>query len=257
MSTTIIDYKKEYINWLNSIVDQEKINDTTFRFSLPFLDRHNDLIEIYLIEKENGYELTDDGSTLRDLKVSGFDLNSSENRKKIFQRIINSHGVSIDSNEALHVDCDRAELPIKKHLLAQCIQKVDDLFVLSRSSIRSIFIEDVQAYLDDKEIRYISDVSFTGKSKLNTNYDFVIPKSKDAPERMIKVVNNLTMDYAKSIMFGWNDIYGTRSFDSHLYTFIQDSEKSVSKEALNAFSEYEIIPVLWSNRDNYIEALAA
>jgi len=146
---------------------------------------------------------------------------------------------------------------MKKHMLAQCIQKIEDLFCLAQPNIKSLFLEDVQAYLDINDIRYIPDVSFIGKSKLPTSYDFAIPKSKKAPQRIIKVVNTLTIDYTRSILFTWGDISEVRKDSSMLYTFIQDDEKKVSSDALTALKEYDIEPVLWSNRSDYKEILSA
>lgn len=114
---------------------------------------------------------------------------------------------------------------MKKHMLAQCIQKIGDLFYLAQPNIKSLFLEDIQSYLDINDIRYIPDASFIGKSKLPTSYDFAIPKSKKAPQRIIKVVNTLTIDYTRSILFTWGDISEARKDSSTLYTFIQDEEK--------------------------------
>ena len=35
-------------------------------------------------------------------------------------------------------------LPLKKHMLAQCMLKVSDMFYLSRSNIQAVFLDDVQ-----------------------------------------------------------------------------------------------------------------
>lgn len=128
---------------------------------------------------------------------------------------------------------------MKKHTLAQCIQKIEDLFYLAQPNTKSLFLEDVQTYLDLNDIRYISDVSFIGKSKLPTSYDFAIPKSKNAPQPIIKVVNNLTKEYTRSILFTWGEISEAR------------------KDAITALREYGIEPILWSNRLDYKDMLGA
>lgn len=129
------------------------------------------------------------------------------------------------------------------------------MFYLSRKNIKSLFLEDVQTFLDDNDIRYIENVSFSGKSKLMSNYDFGIGKSKNAPERIIKVINNLDLNQAKNTIFSWTDTVEERKNKSVLYTFIRDTDKKISKDAINALEEYSITPVLWSKRENYTEAL--
>jgi len=135
--------------------------------------------------------------------------------------------------------------------------KISDLFILSRSNVQSLFIEDVQNYLDKNNIRYIENISFVGSSTFATNYDFAITKSKNAPERIIKVVNNLEYKEAQAILFAWNDVKGQRNENSRLYTFIHDTDKKISEKAVNLLVHCNTFPVLWSKKDNYINELAA
>ena len=123
--------------------------------------------------------------------------------------------------------------------------------------IESLFYEDVQKFLDDNGIRYIPNVSFLGKSKLPTNYDFAIAGSNKVPERLIKVVNRMNTDQARNIIFSWNDTKDGRREDTKLYAFIQDSEEKVSKDALEALKQYDIHPTLWSERNAVLGELVA
>lgn len=45
------DFKKLYLDWLKDNIEQSKINDNIYRITLPFLNRDNDLIELYVIKK--------------------------------------------------------------------------------------------------------------------------------------------------------------------------------------------------------------
>lgn len=251
------DFKKNYINWIRENVYQEKISSGIYRFTLPFLDRHNDQIEVYIEKDGKDFRITDDRYTVSDLEMSGLNIFSSAKRQKIYNQILNAHGVSETEDHKLYVTGKMSEIAMKKHLMAQCIQKIGDLFYLAHPNIKSLFLEDVQLYLDQNDIRYVSDVSFIGRSKLPTNYDFAIPKSKNAPQRIIKVVNNLTIEYTRSIIFTWSDISEARTDESQLYTFIQDFEKRIASDALTAFEEYDIKPILWSNRDKATKLLIA
>ena len=57
-----------------------------------------------------------------------------------------------------------------------------------------IFLEDVAPWLDMHEIRYISGVKFTGKSGYDHLFDFVIPKSRKQPERIVRAINHPSRD---------------------------------------------------------------
>jgi len=257
MDTTKFDFKKDYMDWLAGRIDQTQIDDNVYRFTMPFLDRHNDQIEVYIIYDGETFTITDDGTTIRDLQLSGLNLKSNSNRKRAFDLILNSHGVSKDKYDALYVTGTKRELSVKKHLLAQCMQKVGDLFYTQQTKSESFFLTDVRDFLDTKDIRYTPRVMFTGKSRLQAEYDFAIPRSKDAPERIIQVVNRLDINYTKAIIFNWTDIVDTRDKGAELYTFISDTEKATSKDLLTALSEYDIQSVPWSKREDFAEILSA
>ncbi|MCH7567122.1 MAG: DUF1828 domain-containing protein, partial [Nitrospirae bacterium] len=48
--------------------------DGSCQISTPFLDRHNDAIEIFVEKKDGSLRLTDDGYTIRDLRASGMEF---------------------------------------------------------------------------------------------------------------------------------------------------------------------------------------
>ncbi|TQI65404.1 DUF1829 domain-containing protein [Clostridium sp. KNHs216] len=66
-----------------------------------------------------------------------------------------------------------------------------------------------------------------------------------------------TKEKTESILFSWNDIQETRSHESQLYVFVNDEEKNIKSDMTNAFIQYGINPVLWSNRENVLEKLIA
>ena len=117
--------------------------------------------------------------------------------------------------------------------------------------------DDVQSFLDKNDVRYIENICITGKSKLATHYDFAIGRSKNSAERLIKVVNNMDLNAARNIIFAWNDTKEGRQHDTKLYTFIQNTDKKVSQDAVGALKEYGIHPALWTEKENYIAELIA
>lgn len=250
------DFKDIYIRWLTENIDQYQISLNIFRLTPPFMNRNNDNIDIYIIkEGENHYRVTDDGWTISDLRMSGFSIDTGTRRKSILASVLNSFGVSIEGDE-LYIESDYENLALKKHMLSQCMLKVDDLFYLSKTNVQSIFTEDVQTFFDSKEIRYVENVSFTGRSKLPAQYDFDIPRSRKYPERLIKAVNRLTTDNARSIIFTWTDTREERRPGSLLYTFIRDDGR-YSEDARTALQEYGIKVAIWSDREKFVEELAS
>ncbi|MDU6361317.1 MULTISPECIES: DUF1829 domain-containing protein [Zhenhengia] len=256
MNPEIESFSQDYLNWLKSNIVEAKISNTISRITFPFLDRNNDHTEVYIISKGDGnYTVTDDSNTISELELSGFSF--SDKRTEIFNTILNAHGVCKDENDALYVECTRETLPLKKHMLLQCMIKVSDLFMLSRQSIKSVFLEDVSLFLEDHDIRCSSNLGITGKSSLINNFDFIISKSKKAPERLINVCNNLDIMQAKSFVFTWNDTKEVRKPDTKFYIFVNTTDKKASQTALTALKHYNIEPILWHEREDYIDVLSA
>lgn len=249
------NFKDNYIEWLYKNIDEFKISNNIYRITFPFLDRNNECTEIYIKILDNKYILTDDGETIGELELSNFNIFSSQKRTEIFNHILLAHGVQRSNDNELFIECSKEELPQKKHMLSQCMIKVSDLFYTAKNTVQSLFIEDVQSYLDEKEIRYMPNVSFPGISGLITNYDFAIPKSKKAPERIIKVVNNIDQTQANSIMFLWSDTRQMRASDSSLYVFLQDTNKKISPTIITSMKNYNVTPVIWSLRTQYTKYL--
>lgn len=251
------NFKDGYFKWLYDNTLQYNISENISRLTLPFLDRNNDCTEIFIKYENENYVVTDDGETLGELELLNFNLFSSKKRTAVFNRLLLAHGVNKSETGELFVSCSKEDLYQKVHMLTQCMIKISDLFYTAKTSLPSLFIEDVQAYLDEKEIRYSQNVSFPGISGLTTNYDFLIPKSKNAPERIMKVVNNIDQQQTNSILFLWNDTNQARKgYSSVLYVFLEDSNKKIPSTVTTSMNNYHVVPVKWSKREDFTADLS-
>ena len=251
-----MDYVNEYFQWLKDNTFVRHLEKGYTKIQLPFLNHNNDYTEIYIKElEEDRYLLTDDGQTISELSLLGLKLVGT--RKVILQELLISFGVSIDNDRALSVIATSKELPLRKHMLIQCISKVSDMFLLKKDTVKSLFLEDVTGYLDANNVRYLQNASFLGRSNLHSQFDYSIPKSKESPQRFIKAMNVLSQSNSKLLMFSWEDTRISRDSDSKLYAFINDIDSEIDEAHLIGLSNYEIIPVKWSQRENYTKILAS
>ncbi|MFZ3591339.1 DUF6978 family protein [Bacillus sp. DJP31] len=254
--------KELYIDWLNSKISYKDIESGTIEITTPFLDRHNDRLQIYAVPIENGeIKLTDDGFILSDLQLSGFELGSSKKRKQLFNTIINGYGVSFNPElNELQIITDLKNFPRKKHMLMQAMMTVNDMFMTSKSTVSSLFVEDVGNFLEANDIRYNENILLAGKSGYNHNFNYLIPHYKKAPERVIHTMNIPSKGNLSNVIFSWSDTRDLRnklSYKSDLHIFINDQERSVDDNILNAFKIESINPILWSNRQAMIDILSA
>lgn len=235
---TMQGLKTQYLNFLNSFASQVNINNTTTRITTPFLDSDNDLIEIYIEKKDaDNYYLTDDGITIADLAMKGVTFDKGSKRLERLNKIVSDYGVSVTSKE-IFTTSNMKDLPLKLYFLSQTIQKVSDLYVLNRPSIIKIFYDDVKSFLDKNDVRYTEDVILMGKSNIATRFDFVIPKSKKAPDRLIQTCSSIELGATRSYLFGWIDTVDRRRDKSELYIIYDDTVKKPSVDVESAISSY-------------------
>jgi len=246
----------DYRAWLKDKTSLREVNDEWVEITTPYLDRHNDALQIYARAENGSYLLTDDSYTIHDLEASGCSL-TTEKRQELLKMTLNGFGIRMN-NEALEVHASPETFPARKHNLIQAILAVNDLFYLAQPVVESLFFEDVIAWLDVSDIRYTPKVKFTGTSGFDHLFDFVIPKSAGKqPERIIQAINRPTRDTAEAFIYKWSDTREGRPPDSTAYAVLNDVEQSISGGVLDAFHNYQIRPVPWSHRAQVLSELAA
>ncbi|PCJ61610.1 MAG: hypothetical protein COA65_01265 [Rhodospirillaceae bacterium] len=243
-----------YWRWLRDKTAIRHINNWA-EITTPYLDRHNDYIQIYARKHEGGYLLTDGGETLLDLSHSGFSLESPK-RQAILKSVLNGFGIE-ESDHQLCVHTSADNFALRKHNLIQGILSVHDMFYLASPTVEALFFEDVAAWLDLSEIRFTPSVKFTGKTGFDHMFDFVIPKSRIEPERIIRAINNPNRNTAQNLIMACLDTREVRPENSVSYAFLNDNERAISSTVTDALKNYQIMPVLWSRREEIREKLAA
>ena len=243
-----------YWVWLKDRTSLREIGDW-IEITTPYLDRHNDCLQIYARRANGGFVLTDDGYVLDDLEQSGCKMDSPK-RQALFKTTLNGFGVQLEGN-ALEVRASADNFSLRKHNLVQAMLAVNDLFYLASPTIASLFHEDVVAWLDLSDIRYTPNVKFTGKSGYDHRFDFVIPKSRVQPERVLRAINRPNRDTAQATAFSWIDTREVRAPETRAYAILNDSEQAVSENVLDAMRSYDVNPIPWSARNEVQDELAA
>jgi hypothetical protein len=248
---TLLD---QYWAWLRDKTTLRQVDDW-IEITTPYIDRHNDRLQIYA-RRENGVVvLTDDGYVLTDLEQSGCTIDSPK-RQALLKMTLNGFGVQM-IDRSLEVRASPDNFALRKHNLVQAMLAVNDLFYLASPVVASLFYEDVVAWMDLSEIRYTPKVKFTGKSGYDHLFDFVIPRSKVQPERILRAINRPSRDTAQAMAFSWIDTKQVRASDSIAYAVLNDTEHPISQSVVDALRNYDVKPVLWSTREQVRQELAA
>jgi len=239
----------DYLKWIkdNTIVKTLEEGKVCL-ISTPFLDRHNDHLDIYLLKNKDNIKLTDNGYTLADLKMSGFEINTPK-REGILRTALNGFGVKVNGNDELYVDATSQNVGQKKHYLLQAILAVNDMFNLAQETVYSLFKEDVELYFKSNGIIYSKDIKLTGKSGFDHNIDFLVPASRSKPERLIKAINTVKKDSVLSSIMAFNDISQSRDTLTRNFVVFNDVEKEVSKDVISALDNYGVRHIPWSKKE--------
>jgi len=238
-----------YLAWLKDKTALREVNNWV-EITTPYLDRHNDCLQIYAQRQNGGYLLTDGGYILEDLRSSGCKLDTPK-RQDLLRMTLNGFGVRL-SNDSLETVASPENFALRKHNLVQAMLAVNDMFYMAIPYVISLFYEDVVAWLDLHRVRYITNIKLTGKSGFDHHFEFVIPKSDKKPERILQTINQPTRNIAEAIAFSWIDTKDTRDPSSEAYAFLNDAER-VQQGVIDALKSYEVKPILWSKREDYRE----
>lgn len=127
MITDVERLLQDYLHWLNESISLRQV-DEWVEITTPFLDRHNDFLQIYVKKSNGGYVLTDDGYILEDLKMSGCRIDTDK-RLALLSTTLKGFGVQNDRG-VLTIKTTDKSFPQKKHNLLQAMLAVNDLFYL-------------------------------------------------------------------------------------------------------------------------------
>lgn len=121
------------IEWLGSKISAKDL-DGLYEITTPFLDRHNDHIQIYVKpdNEDNTLMITDVGYTITDLRMSGCDI-GTESNQRIFRSVLTRFRVQLEEDQ-VYVTTTPGCFPKKAHNLIQAILLIDNLLCYTQLS---------------------------------------------------------------------------------------------------------------------------
>lgn len=226
---------EEYYKWIKSKTSFTPDAHTGWvAISTPFIGLFNDALEIYAQKRGNKIVLSDNGETFHNLELVGAKIRKGE-RKEITDRILLNYGISIKDDE-LTTETSEKNFPQKKHNFLCAVMELNDLYMLSKSKVVSIFKEEVRAFLDENEIIYTPDFISKGSTGLEFTFDFQIAyKDKEIVVKSFNTINKL---HFTGFLFAWEDIKILREKvtkkEVKAVAIINDREREIKEEYYDA-----------------------
>ena len=243
-----------YISWLRKGLTVESLENAC-ELTTPFLDRHNDHLQIYATKRNGKIELTDDGFILADLRTSGLEVTTPK-RRAVLEAVLNGFGVHTE-RDRLVIEASQRNLGQRVHSLVQAMLAVNDMFVMAQPRVETLFWEDVRDFFDENDVRYNPRVKLAGRTGFDHSVDFLIPKSRTRSERLVHAINRPNRNSISSSLFSTSDIREVRGEDCEAYAFLNDDGRDIGGDILEALESYNVVATLWSKRHDYVAALVA
>lgn len=246
---------EDYYSWLRDSTTSRKDEEMGwYAISTPFLGQFNDSIEIFVKQEGENILLSDDGETIANLSVVGVDLYRSPKRKEFLRKTLLNYGIT-DNNGELCCTATASTFAMRKHALLSAIIELSSLDVLAKSSVSSVFFDDVHNYLEYLGVLYTANFIAHGKSGLDFTFDFQITGRKE--ELLIKTFPTVKQNNVGNYLFSINDVKNIRTEQSGKMVknlaIINDADVEPQKRLVEAFASYDTSVLLWSKKEEHKE----
>ena len=252
----IEDKIQEYFKWLqdNTLISSDPESEWNI-VSIPYTAFFNDCIDIYVREMGSYYLLSDGGETFSNLDMLGLTYNKGVKRDHI-DYVCRIHGVQIDENKHLNIQCEKKDFAISKHNLLTAILELAEMQYLVKDNIVNLFKDEVFDVLMDKQIRHTPEFRVSGQSGLEYVFDVQLAGLKE--ELLVKTFNRLQQDNVERFLFSWQDVHNARTAEVRGkkvcgLAVINDLEISPKAELLEALKNMGTRTLRWSERTDKLD----
>jgi hypothetical protein len=114
-----------YVTWLRRGFSAQSLEGVC-ELTTPFLDRHNDHLQVFAVKQNGKIILSDDGYTLSDLRTSGVELTTSK-RKLVLQAALSGFGIQAQENQLL-IEASPRNVGQRLHSLIQAMLTINERF---------------------------------------------------------------------------------------------------------------------------------
>lgn len=240
---------EDYKEWLFENL-QVRSFEGGVEVTTPFVDRHNDFLQVYAFAEDGTVTLSDGGHTVRDLALNGTELNTPK-RKRVVQTILNKGSVDLE-DDALIARVNGGQIGSRLQALIQAILAVNDMYVLAQPTVAQLFEEDVRVFFDQHEVEYEQGFRLPGRSGYEHQFDFLIPPLDGGPSRLVEAIDSPSKDKVDRFLWALTDTETSRPDTTKPYAFLNDVGAEIDTSLVEALQSYAVTPMPWSERQSII-----
>lgn len=253
MINEVNDLLKSHRDWLrgHTLVSQ---HGKFVEISLPFLNRCNDYVNVYLTKDNDGYVLSDCGETLDELSLVGVEINTPK-REHLMNNALAGFGVDYE-NGLLKLRTTRENFGCNVNNFVQAILAVNDLYYIAKSGVTTNFRSNVVSWLKVKFPQFNERKEIIGKSGSSHSFHFAVRRHDENSTQVFKAISNPTLQAARNLVFSWIDTREKHFPNSSAIAILNDRDQEIPSLVDKTLSQYEIAPVAWSKRNESLELLS-
>lgn len=240
----------EYLKWIKENTKIKNKNGIDV-ITTPFALSNNDLIDIIVKKNNNEIILSDDGETLFNLEISGVNI---VKRKEIFEKFLRSYGLNKTSEDEIIKKSSYQNIGRDINDFIQGILSIDDMFLTSSNNVKHFFKEDVALFFEKNDFYPSPDIKLVGKNNLEYNIDYIINRTKNKKEKLIRVINSNNKDKIISAIFAFEDLEERNSENIIIFN---NTERKLSNELEEVLKKKKIEVLNWTQKEKWIKEMIA
>ena len=142
------------------------------RVRTPMMYPDGDIVDIFVLERDGSYTLTDFGETLAWLRMQSISSRRTSRQIRLIDDVCQTLGVELSRGQLVLRSIGAAELSEAVVRLAQAAVRVSDIWFTLRNRSFYSASEEVGEWLIEKHIKFDQGVRQTGRSGRDWSIDF-------------------------------------------------------------------------------------
>ena len=142
------------------------------RVRTPMMYPDGGIVDVYVLERSDGFTVTDFGDALGWLQLQSVSRSRSRRQQLLIEDVCQTLGVQLHRGQLMLRDIRTEELGDAVVRLGQAVVRVSDVWFTMRSQSLLTTAEEVEEWLNEKEIPHQREVKVRGRSNQDWNIDF-------------------------------------------------------------------------------------
>lgn len=246
---------KSWLNFLKEQYNLKLIDNNHIALTTPITDAFDDGITVMISLTDSGtYMVSDQGYTIWNLETRGINVMKKNSiRRRNVLSTVKSENVQLSSNNEIYSTGPKNEIAQMIFNVIQAVTKIGNLGLSSSSSVRGMFLDDVNDYFENnkKDYRFLKGFELRGKTGLAYKIDYLF-MSQSPTSKVTKVYDGLQKNTVEQLLGIWYDTETVRKSNGENMEFdiiIPSISDRDQKEFASNLKSHEITVIPFDDKE--------